>query len=68
MLETLEREWERKLSKVVSLVVWGGLVCARKDSRPLEKAKEPRGRAESESKRRVWRDVVVAFIGFVWVR
>ncbi len=28
-------------------------VCARCDSRPEEKAKEPRGRAESERRRRV---------------
>jgi hypothetical protein len=31
--------------------------CARKDSRLLEKAKEPRGRAESDRRRRGWRDV-----------
>lgn len=35
-------------------------LCARKDSRPEEKAKDPRGRAESESRRREWR---AGFIG-----
>lgn len=29
-------------------------MCARYDSRPEEKAKEPRGRAESERRRRAW--------------
>lgn len=33
-----------------------GVTWARKDSRPEEKAKEPRGRAESERRSRWWRD------------
>jgi hypothetical protein len=32
-----------------------GLWCARYDSRPLLKAKEPRGRAESASRSKAWR-------------
>ena len=35
------------------------MVWARKDSRPLLKAKEPRGSAVSDSSRRAWRDGVV---------
>ena len=31
-------------------------MCAAKDSRPLLKAKDPMGSAESESKRRKWVD------------
>lgn len=38
---------------------WRCLVCARCDSRPLLKAKEPRGRAESESRRSACREVVM---------
>jgi hypothetical protein len=42
--------------KVVVKSCGGGVVvrvvCARKDSRPEEKAKEPSGRAESERRRR----------------
>lgn len=34
----------------------GGVLWARNDSRPDEKAKEPRGRAESERRRRWWRE------------
>jgi hypothetical protein len=50
--------------------VLGCLRWARKDSRPLLKAKEPRGRAESERRRRACRDAgfvaindIVSFFG-----
>lgn len=46
----------------LEVLVFAALVCARKDSRPLLKAKEPRGRAESESRRRAWRLVVVVIV------
>lgn len=52
-----ETERGRKAAKEwVGVGGWGRRVfwCARKDSRPEEKAKEPRGRAESERRRRVW--------------
>lgn len=46
--------------------------CARWDSRPAEKAKEPRGRAESERRRRVCVTVICVYVVFcvlalVWV-
>lgn len=44
-----ERERGRKEEKLVR-----GGECARNDSRPEEKAKEPTGRAESERSRRKW--------------
>jgi hypothetical protein len=51
-----------------------GGVCARYDSRPLLKAKAPRGRAESERRRRKWvgepsaaaRNVVSFFVRLEW--
>jgi len=58
VLATFARECSRKVSKAFVLeteVERRDLLCARKDSRPLLKAKEPRGRAESESRRRAWR-------------
>lgn len=50
-----------------------GGVCARYDSRPLLKAKAPRGRAESERRRRKWvgeprgAGDVVSFFLFGWM-
>lgn len=57
MLARLARDWSRKrLNAFVRCWVVGCLRWPRKDSRPLLKAKEPRGRAESESSRRACRE------------
>lgn len=59
----MQREWrdrERKFGRMVDAGVRGipmeedELLWARWDSRPEENANEPRGRAESERRRRVW--------------
>ena len=57
----LWRDCSRNVSKAESFMVVEDLGpemlwCARKDSRPELKAKEPSGRAESERSRRLWRD------------
>lgn len=57
----------RKLFKAESrLASWlcgpVSLWCARKDSRPELYAKDPRGSAESERRRRLWSDVVVVVV------
>lgn len=49
MLARERRERDRNDAKG-----WDRPLCARYDSRPEEKAKEPRGRAESERRRRAW--------------
>lgn len=57
MLVRLETDSRRKACRLLSLELLGtDGWCARYDSRPLEKANEPRGRAESERSRRAWRD------------
>lgn len=66
MLARFSREWYRNwlkaatFAEAVDFGPWASLRWARKDSRPLLKAKEPRGRAESESRRRAWREGDVA--------
>lgn len=52
---TLAKECSTKESKAAILAVFvrcWDFVCPRKDSRPEEKAKEPKGSAESERRRR----------------
>jgi len=57
VLARLESDWSRKrLNAFVLCWVVGCLRWPRKDSRPLLKAKEPRGRAESESSSNACRD------------
>jgi hypothetical protein len=51
-MESLRKRWKELAGEVRD-----GLWCARYDSRPLEYANEPIGRAESESRRRAWREV-----------
>lgn len=50
-MESLRKRW-----KEVMGLARRGLLCARYDSSPLEYAKEPNGRAESERRRRAWRE------------
>lgn len=60
MLARVARERRRKVLKSGSCDADGGdsLWCARYDSRPLLKANEPSGSAESDSSSRAWRAMV----------
>lgn len=59
MLARFERDSLRKSWKAfVFCCVVDCLRWARKDSRPLLKANEPRGRAESERSRRAWSEAM----------
>jgi hypothetical protein len=59
VLASVDSDKRRKVWKAGNCDAEGGdgLWCARYDSRPLLKAKEPSGRAESASRRRAWRAI-----------
>ena len=56
MLASVDNERRRNVLKAgnCDADAGDGLWCARYDSKPLLKANEPRGRAESASRRRAW--------------
>ena len=59
MLASVDNERRRNVLKAgtCDADAGDGLWCARYDSKPLLKANEPRGRAESARRRRAWRAV-----------
>lgn len=74
MLARFSREWYRNwlkaatFAEAVDFGPWASLRWARKDSRPLLKAKEPRGRAESDRRRRACSEGAgVVKVVMVWV-